>query len=92
MSESIWRQWDFNGDENGDRTTESDEKKNLFNSRNYFFKKRTGCVTGSVQLTTLSKIEEKLWIKWKNLGVWLRVHYLINSGVGCELFENLQRW
>lgn len=57
-----------------------------------FFKKRTGCVTGSVQLTTLSKREEKLWIKWKNLGVWLRVHYLINSGVGCELFENLQRW
>ena len=57
--------WDFNGNESGDRIIESDEKKkNVFKSKNYTKKKkRTNCVTGSVQLTVLSKMEEKLLVK-----------------------------
>lgn len=54
--------WDFNGNESGDRIIESDEKKkNVFKSKNYTKKKN--CVTGSVRLTVLSKMEEKLLIK-----------------------------
>lgn len=54
--------WDFNGNESEDRSTRS-EKKNVFNSRNYSLKKRTNCVTGSLQLTVLSKMEERVLIK-----------------------------
>ena len=54
--------WGFNGNESEDRSTRS-EKKNVFNSRNYSLKKRTNCVTGSLQLTVLSKMEERVLIK-----------------------------
>ena len=55
--------WDFNGNESEGRITAS-EKKNVFNRRNHSEKKkRINCVTGSLQLTALSKMEEKFLIK-----------------------------
>lgn len=37
--------WNFNGNERGNKIIENDEKKNVFNSRNYSEKKKKNCET-----------------------------------------------
>lgn len=55
--------WDFNRSESRDKIVESDEKKDVFDSRNYLGEKMN-CVTGSMQLKMFSQMDGKLLIKW----------------------------